>query len=211
MSDVHPALFLSLLAELSLVLEHLPLVNHLLLSHAWRGGCQAALLAQQSHLLQAALRTWVLNWEASVGHRPGATSQAGSCVPAQLLPPLSNGFEQHLQPGCKGHTAAQPLYPCSHAKGLIHSPAEPWHSSGPETQLLPNSMNQAPECLNSHHHSGYLRFHLLPLLLLPSSSPAPLHLHFLVQNEYAKFPCTFVKHSDVECTERKDNGFSFLC
>lgn len=121
------------------------------MSHAWRGGCQAALLAQQSHLLQAALGTWVLNWEASVGH--GATSQAGSCVPAQFLPPLSNGFEQICSLAARGTQQPSPcvsLPTCQgsdpqrrRAMGLLRlrdpTPAQ-LHESGPRASQFSSTL-----------------------------------------------------------------------
>lgn len=152
----------------------------------------AALLAQQSHLLHAALGPLK-----TVGVKVGSKCRKQRCT--------------HLPGICKGQMGARHLY------NLVPVPrawstAQQSHGSslGPEIKLLlPNSMNQAPECLISHQHCGYLCFHLLLLLLLPSS--LPLHLHFPLQNEYAKFPCTFVKHRGKGCTGRKDNGFSFLC
>lgn len=187
------------------MLQHLPPVNRLLCEpclEGWLPGCSPG-PAEPSPpgspwnlgvKLGSKCRTW--------SHLPGRIL----CPSTVIAPSMALSRSAAWLQGALSSPAL--VCPCPRAKGLIHSPAEPWDSSGSETQLLPNSMNQAPEHLSSHQHSGYLCFHLLPLLLLPSSLPAPLHRHFPVQNEYAKFPCTFVKHRGMEC---KDNGFSFLC
>lgn len=104
------------------------------------------------------------------------------------------------------------------AKGLIHSPAQPW-------ELLlgcrdPGSFLQSfcltppwirPQRVSLLGTLNICAFPLLPLLLLPPSLPAPPHLHVPIQNKYSKSPCAFAKHRGEVCTKRKDDGFSFLC
>lgn len=113
------------------MLQHLPLVNRLLCEpclEGWLPGCSPG-PAEPSPpgspwnlgvKLGSKCRTW--------SHLPGRIL----CPSTVIAPSMALSRSAAWLQGALSSPAL--VCPCPRAKGLIHSPAEPWDSSGPETQ-----------------------------------------------------------------------------